>query len=98
VRIAISKTDNAFCPVAELQVEGVEPIRDKWEKGPQLPPIWPKVGDSVSGIVLGIHAPTLEVSASIKRFEAIQDRKHVARYMKGAPPLTLGQLLNPEEE
>jgi len=36
------------------------------------------------------------VTVSIKRFETMQDRKHVARYMKSAPPLTLGQLLNPE--
>jgi len=99
VRVAINATDTAFCEVAELPVDGIEPKREKWdrEKGPTLPPIWPKVGDKVSGIVLGIGGPNFEVAISIKRFEAIQDRKHVQRYLKGAPPLTLGQLFNLDE-
>ncbi|MBI3296657.1 MAG: S1 RNA-binding domain-containing protein [Elusimicrobia bacterium] len=63
-----------------------------------LPPIWPKVGDAVGGIVLGISHTALEVTMSIRRFDAIQDRKQVAKYMRSAPPLTLGQLLNPDAE
>ena len=64
----------------------------------ELPHIWPKVGDEVGGIVLGIHNPTYEVLVSIRRYDANQDRKQVAKYMRGAPPLTLGQLLNPDGE
>jgi len=68
------------------------------DKRDELPPVWPKVGDDVGGIVLGIHNPTYEVLVSIRRYDAIQDRKQVAKYMRGAPPLTLGQLLNPDGE
>jgi len=56
------------------------------------------VGDPVTGIVLGVHNPTFEVSVSIRRYENMQDRKHVAQYMKEAPRPTLGQLLNPDGE
>ncbi|MBI5243937.1 MAG: S1 RNA-binding domain-containing protein [Elusimicrobia bacterium] len=105
VRIRLNAQDTAFCPVAELQVEGVEPSLEKADrydrmapKPAALPPIWPKEGDEVSGIVIGIHQPTFEVEVSIRRYEAIQDRKRVAQYLRGAPPLTLGQLLNPGEE
>ena len=33
-----------------------------------------------------------------KRFNEIKDRKRVAQYMKAPPPLTLGQILSPEDE
>ena len=77
---------------------GRDMMRGRPGKDENLPPIWPKVGDAVSAIVLGINNATVEVTVSIQRFEAIQDRKSVARYMRGAPPLTLGQLLNPDGE
>ncbi|OIO07635.1 MAG: hypothetical protein AUJ52_09790 [Elusimicrobia bacterium CG1_02_63_36] len=93
VRIELAKGDKAFCSVRELQVEGGDPTRARPDKREMLPPIWPKVGDEVSGIVVGILNSTFEVSLSIRRFEAIQERKSVQRYMKEAPPLTLGQLL-----
>jgi ribosomal protein S1 len=105
VRIRLNGPNTAFCTVEELPVEGVEPFPDRQDrrdrakqKAPALPPIWPKVGDEVSGIVIGIHQATFEVSVSIRRYEAIQDRKRVAQYLRGAPALTLGQLLNPGEE
>ncbi|MEK9144213.1 MAG: S1 RNA-binding domain-containing protein, partial [Elusimicrobiota bacterium] len=104
VRIRVSEGESAFCPVLELPVDGVEIPRDRSErydriaKAPQLPPIWPKAGEEVAGLVIGVHATTFEVELSIKRYEAIQDKKRVAQYTKGAPPLTLGQLLNPDGE
>lgn len=63
-----------------------------------LPPLWPKVGDEVGAIVIGINQPTLEVTVSIRRFDAIQERKSVAKYMRGAPPVTLGQIFNRESD
>ena len=113
VRLKLQKGDPAYCPVRELPTEGGDPTggrsRDRdFGSGPsfggrpdkrdQLPPIWPKVGDEVGGIVLGIHQPTYEVLVSIRRYDSIQERKQVAKYMRGAPPLTLGQLLNPDAE
>jgi len=110
VRIKLVKGDTAFCTVLELQTEGADPLAkdDSWRDDRQRspgpgrretpPPIWPKVGDPVTGIVLGVHNPTFEVSVSIRRYENMQDRKHVAQYMKEAPRPTLGQLLNPDGE
>jgi ribosomal protein S1 len=100
VRLKLAGQEAAFCPVSELPVEGVEMPQDRFDRGnrPVLPPVWPKVGEEFSGIVIGIQQATFEVAISIKRFEAIQDRKRVAQYLKGAPPLTLGQLLSPGEE
>ncbi|MFA6091670.1 MAG: S1 RNA-binding domain-containing protein [Elusimicrobiota bacterium] len=104
VRIKLSEHETAFCELLELPVEGVEPPQDRFERRqdrsnrPTLPPLWPKVGEDVGGIVMGIHPTTFEVTISLKRYEAIQDRKRVAQYMKAAPPLTLGQLLNPGDE
>lgn len=113
VRIKLQKGDPAYCPVRELPTEGGDPTggrsRDRdfgsgpsfagrGDKRDQLPPVWPKVGDEVGGIVLGIHQPTYEVLVSIRRYDSIQERKQVAKYMRGAPPLTLGQLLNPDAE
>ncbi len=93
VRLELAKGDKGFCPVRELQTEGGDPTRGRPDKREQLPPIWPKVGDEISGIVIGVQNSTFEVSVSIRRFEAIQERKSIQRYMKEAPPLTLGQLL-----
>ncbi|MBI5595214.1 MAG: S1 RNA-binding domain-containing protein [Elusimicrobia bacterium] len=113
VRIKLQKGDPAFCPLRELPTEGGDPTggrpRDRdfgagpsfggrGDKRDQLPPIWPKVGDEIGGIVLGVHQPTYEVLVSIRRYDSIQERKQVAKYMRGAPPLTLGQLLNPDAE
>ena len=104
---AIESFQSAFLEVAaaELPVEGMDMPQDKADrydrmkqKAADLPPIWPKAGDEVSAIVLGIHQPTFEAEVSIRRYESIQDRKRVAQYLKGAPQLTLGQLLNPGEE
>ncbi len=57
-----------------------------------------KPGDEVTGIVSGIDSTAFEVRVSLARFNEIKDRKRVAQYMKAPPPLTLGQILSPEDE
>lgn len=98
VRIQLAKGDTGFCPVRELPVEGGDPTQTRPDRGENLPPIWPKTGDKVSGLVTGIHNATFEISVSIRRYESVQDKKRVAQYLKKAPPLTLGQLFNQESE
>lgn len=58
----------------------------------------PKEGDVVRALVLGIRGAEYDVNLSIKRFEDIEDRKKIQKYLKKAPPLTLGQLLSPSDE
>jgi len=55
-----------------------------------------KPGDPVSAVALAVNANTFEVVISINKFEEIKDRKRMAQYLKAPPPLTLGQLLSPE--
>ena len=57
-----------------------------------------KIGDPIKAIVLGVDSVNFELRASTSKFSEIHDRKRVAQYMKAPPPLTLGQLLSPEEE
>ncbi|PIR16414.1 MAG: hypothetical protein COV48_09815 [Elusimicrobia bacterium CG11_big_fil_rev_8_21_14_0_20_64_6] len=57
-----------------------------------------KLGDAITGIVTGIDSQAFEVRVSLARFNEIKDRKRVAQYMKSPPPLTLGQILSPEDE
>ncbi len=57
-----------------------------------------KPGDPIKAVVLGVDSTAFEVRASTLRFSEIHDRKRVAQYMKAPPPLTLGQLLKPEDE
>ncbi|MCR4297067.1 MAG: S1 RNA-binding domain-containing protein [Elusimicrobia bacterium] len=57
-----------------------------------------KLGDEITGIVTGIDSQAFEVRVSLARFNEIKDRKRVAQYMKAPPPLTLGQILSPEDE
>ncbi len=57
-----------------------------------------KLGDAATGIVSGIDSQAIEVRVSLARFNEIKDRKRVAQYMKVLPPLTLGQILSPEDE
>jgi hypothetical protein len=56
------------------------------------------IGDEATGIVTGIDSQAFEVRVSLARFNEIKDRKRVAQYMKAPPPLTLGQILSPEDE
>jgi small subunit ribosomal protein S1 len=57
-----------------------------------------KPGDAISAIVLGVDGQTFELRVSVARFNEIKDRKRVAQYLKAPPPMTLGQLLMPEDE
>lgn len=52
-----------------------------------------KEGESLSGVVLGIHPNFFEVTLSVRKLEAIEERKRLSQYLKGAPPLTLGQII-----
>lgn len=56
------------------------------------------IGDEATGIVTGVDSQAFEVRVSLARFNEIKDRKRVAQYMKAPPPLTLGQILSPEDE
>jgi small subunit ribosomal protein S1 len=106
VRVQLAENLTAFCSIHELPTEGPdlerEDRRDE-RRGPpkNAPPqnvIWPKQDSEVSAIVLGVNYTTFELNVSIRRYEEIQDKKRVQRYLKGAPPLTLGQLLTPDSE
>lgn len=103
VRVRVSEGVTAFCPADELQADGKPAAGERdfgQRRAPKGPPpniLWPKVGDEVKGVVLGVHLPTCEVTLSIRRYEDAQDRKRVAKYLKGPPPLTLGQILTSEE-
>lgn len=109
VRIQLPDKLTAFSAVNELPTEGAgeeREERDYRDRDRRMPKrneasknvIWPKVDQEVSAIVLGVNFTTFELSVSIRRFEEIQDKKRVQRYLKGAPPLTLGQLLSPDSD
>lgn len=97
-----------YCEASELPYEGEPPPREdrfgrdrdqrNAPKGPPPKYVWPKEGDALKVMVLGINYSTFAVTTSIRRYEEIQDRKRVAKYLKGAPPLTLGQILTSENE
>ena len=46
----------------------------------------------------GVDPGTFEVLVSVSKFTEVRDRKRVAEYLKPPKPLTLGQLLSPEEQ
>ena len=56
-----------------------------------------KVGDKVSAIVIGVNSTTYDVTVSLSKYDEIKDRKRLAQYLKAPPPLTLGQLLQPDK-
>lgn len=60
----------------------------------------PKEGAELNGVVVAINSSNFRLVLSVKRAEEMEDRKRVAQYMKGAPSLTLGQILleNSEDE
>ncbi|MBI4050995.1 MAG: S1 RNA-binding domain-containing protein, partial [Elusimicrobia bacterium] len=58
----------------------------------------PAVGAEVSAVVLGVRSETFDLNLSMKKLEIIEDKKRIRQYMKGAPPLTLGQLFKEEEK
>jgi small subunit ribosomal protein S1 len=69
-----------------------------WIGPEELPSETPKEGDTIHAIVLGIRSATFDLNLSARRYEEVEDRKKIQKYMKKAPPLTLGQLLTPNED
>ncbi|MEI7482547.1 MAG: S1 RNA-binding domain-containing protein [Elusimicrobiota bacterium] len=59
-----------------------------------------KEGQELKGVLIAINSSTYELVLSVKKLEEMEDRKKVQQYMKGAPTLTLGQILleNSEDE
>ena len=57
-------------------------------------------GQELRGLLIAINSTTYELVLSVKKLEDMEDRKKVQQYMKGAPTLTLGQILleNSEDE
>lgn len=58
----------------------------------------PTEGETMKAVVVGIDHVGFRVKVSAKKFEDIQDRKRVQQYMKKAPALTLGDLLQQAAE
>jgi ribosomal protein S1 len=60
----------------------------------------PKEGQELNVVVVGINYSNFRLNLSVKRAEELEDRKRMAQYLKGAPSLTLGQILleNSEDE
>ena len=56
-----------------------------------------KVGDTMVAITMGVNDKTFELLLSPKQFQHKKDRERVRQYLKGAPPLTLGDLLKGDE-
>jgi small subunit ribosomal protein S1 len=48
-------------------------------------------------VVVGVNPETYELKLSIKRFEELENKKQVQKYLKSAPKLTLGQILENNE-
>ncbi|KAF0126284.1 MAG: small subunit ribosomal protein S1 [Elusimicrobia bacterium] len=53
----------------------------------------PAEGGQVKAAVIGVNAQDYTLTLSVRSVEAIEDRKRMAQYLKGAPTLTLGQIL-----
>jgi ribosomal protein S1 len=60
----------------------------------------PKEGQELNGVVVAISHENFRLVISVRKAEEQEDRKRMAQYLKGAPSLTLGQILleNSEDE
>lgn len=60
----------------------------------------PKEGQELKATLIAINSATYELVLSVKKLQEVEDRKKVQQYLKGAPTLTLGQILldNSEDE
>ncbi|OGR67374.1 MAG: hypothetical protein A2179_00995 [Elusimicrobia bacterium GWC2_63_65] len=60
----------------------------------------PKEGQELNGVVVAISHENFRLIISVRKAEEQEDRKRMAQYLKGAPSLTLGQILleNSEDE
>lgn len=57
-----------------------------------------KEGENILSVVTGIDAKNFTLKLSVRRFEILQNKRIVAKYLKKPPRLTLGQLLSKEEK
>ncbi len=85
--------EGALVKVSE-QVEGFVTPENYGSEGA------PKEGQEIHGIVVGINSSNFRLTLSIKSCEESEDRRRMQQYLKGAPSLTLGQILleNSEDE
>jgi ribosomal protein S1 len=60
----------------------------------------PREGAELNVVVVGINYDNFRLNLSVRKAEEVEDRKRMAQYLKGAPSLTLGQILleNSEDE
>ncbi len=58
----------------------------------------PQKDEEVNAVVVGVNPQTYELKLSMKRYQELEDRKRVQQYLKGAPKLTLGQILTEADE
>jgi ribosomal protein S1 len=56
-----------------------------------------KEGKNISCVVTGINTKDYTLKLSVKRFEILQNKRIVAKYLRKPPPLTLRQLLTKAE-
>ncbi|MBU2575365.1 MAG: S1 RNA-binding domain-containing protein [Elusimicrobia bacterium] len=94
VKVAAVSKDGAKVKISE-HVEGfISAAEYSYESGA------PKEGQELKMILIGINPATCELTLSMKKLEELEDRKKIQSYLKGAPTLTLGQILleNSEDE
>lgn len=92
-KVVSAAPEGAVVKVGE-QVEGFVAAENYGSEGA------PREGQEIQGIVVGINPANFRLTLSIKSCEEFEDRRRMAQYLKGAPSLTLGQILleNSEDE
>ena len=86
------------------EIKGFVPARDFEERGrrgeppPPPRPMTQKPGETVGAVVEGVNPKTFELMLSLRKFDQIEERETVKKYMRGGPRLTLGDLLRPEAQ
>ncbi|MEW5950813.1 MAG: S1 RNA-binding domain-containing protein [Elusimicrobia bacterium] len=58
----------------------------------------PQKDEEVNAVVVGVNPQSYELKLSMKRYQEMEDRKKVQQYLKGAPKLTLGQILTEADD
>jgi len=78
-QVRIAEDVNGFVPASDFPQEKVSA----------------KPGEELHAVVQGVEPRTFELLLSVKRYEEIEQRETVKKYLKGGPRLTLGDLLKP---
>jgi ribosomal protein S1 len=81
-------TDKGMLVAVSSKTQGFVPLS---EFGHEL---HSKEGKNITCVVTGVDAKEYTLKLSIKKFEILQNKRIVAKYLKKSPPLTLGQLLS----